>query len=233
MRDTVGAIFAEEDVARCYYARPPYAPALYQRLLDLAPGRRRALDLGCGPGKVAVVLADHFDEVVALDPSEPMLAEGRAVDEGRHPNIAWTLGKGEAYRDDGGFDLVVAGTSIHWPDHAVLFPKLVRWTPLLAIISQDDPAPAPCGEAAWLDFLQRWLAIRMAEVTPGVRKPLRSAPLRRRGSSARGLDGHRWTRDVSPTCSASRSRSSCSATTRAPPGAARRWASWPRNSTPS
>lgn len=170
MRDTVGAIFAEADVARCYHARPPYAPALYEHLLALVPGRRRALDLGCGPGKVAVVLAEHFDQVVALDPSEPMLATGQAADRGRHPNIAWTLGKGETYDDAGGFDVVAAGTSIHWPDHAVLFPKLVRWTPLLAIISQNDLAPAPCGEELWLEFLQRWL-IRMAERTPGVRKP--------------------------------------------------------------
>jgi len=169
-RDTAGAIFAEEDVARCYHARPPYAPALYERLLALVPGRRRALDLGCGPGKVAVVLAEHFDEIVALDPSEPMLAVGQAADAGRHPNIAWTLGKGETYGDAGGFDLVTAGTSIHWPDHAVLFPKLARWTPLLAIISQNDLAPAPCGEDAWLGFLQRWL-IRMAARTPGLRKP--------------------------------------------------------------
>ena len=93
MRDVVGAIFAEADVARCYHARPPYAPALCHRLLELVPGRHRALDLGCGPGKVAVVLAEHFDEVVALDPSEPMLAAGQAADEGRHPNIAWTRGK--------------------------------------------------------------------------------------------------------------------------------------------
>ena len=170
MRDTAGAIFAEVDVAHCYHARPPYSEALYERVLSLTPGRRRLLDLGCGPGKVAVRLASHFDEVVALDPSEPMLAEGRAIDAGRHANIVWTLGKGETYEDDGGFDLVTAGTSIHWPDHAVLFPRLARWTQVLAVISQDDMAPAPCGQAAWVEFLERWLS-RMAERTPGVRKP--------------------------------------------------------------
>ncbi|HLY81254.1 MAG TPA: hypothetical protein VKQ70_17885, partial [Caulobacteraceae bacterium] len=67
-------------------------------------------------------------------------------------------------------DLVAAGTSIHWPDHAVLFPKLARWTPLVAIIVQNDLAPAPCGDDLWLEFLQRWL-IRMADRTPGVRTP--------------------------------------------------------------
>jgi SAM-dependent methyltransferase len=165
-RDAAGAAFAEADVARSYYARPPYAPALYQRLLQLAPGRGRALDLGCGPGKVAVALADHFAEVVALDPSAAMLEVGRAADAGRHHNIAWVNERAETYVSETGFDLVTAGTSIHWPDHTVLFPKLAAWTGLLAVISGDCLVP-PCGETAWLDFLKRWLA-NMAAVAPGV-----------------------------------------------------------------
>jgi SAM-dependent methyltransferase len=166
-RDAAGATFAENDVARSYYARPPYSPALYERLLQLAPGRGTALDLGCGPGKVAIALADHFAEVVALDPSAAMLNVGKAADAGRHGNIAWVNDRAETYASEMGFDLVAAGTSIHWPDHALLFPKLAGWTSLLAVISGDCLVP-PCGEAAWLDFLKRWLAI-VAEVTPGAR----------------------------------------------------------------
>ncbi|HXQ13712.1 MAG TPA: class I SAM-dependent methyltransferase [Caulobacteraceae bacterium] len=166
-RDAGGATFAEDDVARSYYARSPYAPALYERLLQLTPGRDRALDLGCGPGKVATVLADHFAEVVALDPSSAMLELGRAADAGRHANIIWVRDRAETYASEVGFDLVTAAASIHWPDHAVLFPKLAGWTRLLAVIIGDCLFP-PCGEAAWLGFLKPWLA-RMAEVTPRIR----------------------------------------------------------------
>ena len=169
-RDAMGATFAEADVAACYAHRAPYAPALYDALRAMAPGRGRALDLGCGPGKVAIQLADHFAEVVALDPSPAMLEAGRAADGGRHGNIAWTLGRGEDHEGAAGFELVTAGSSIHWPDHAVLFPKLAGWTSRLAVISGDDPVASPCGQAAWLAFLKRWLA-RMADHTPGVRKP--------------------------------------------------------------
>ncbi len=105
----------------------------------------------------------------SIRPSRCWRRGGRS-DAGRRPNVAWTLGKGEIYEDDRGFDLVTAGTSIHWPDHAVLFPKLARWTPLLAIVNQDDMAPPPCGQDAWLAFVRPWL-VRMAERTPGVRKP--------------------------------------------------------------
>jgi len=167
-RDRVGAIFAEADVARSYAARPPYAPALYDCLLRQVAGRARALDLGCGPGTVAIVLADHFAEVTALDPSAPMLAEGRAADARRHPNIRWVEGRAESFEDAAGFDLVTAGTSIHWPDHAALFPRLAEWTETLAVIGNAD-LYLPCGEAAGLEFLKRWLAI-MAERTPGVRR---------------------------------------------------------------
>src|SRR4051794_27847859 len=125
-RAATAAAFEDADVARCYACRPPYAPALYARLLALSPRRSRALDLGCGPGKIAAELAPHFAEVVALDASAAMIAAGRAA----HPaaNIVWETCPAEAYDTDGGFDLVTAGTAIHWPDHGVLFPKLARWT---------------------------------------------------------------------------------------------------------
>jgi SAM-dependent methyltransferase len=166
-RDAGAATFAEDDVARSYYARPPYAPALYERLLQLTPGRGRALDLGCGPGRVAMVLADHFAEVVALDPSAAMLEIGQTADAGRHRNIAWVRERAETYAGKVDFDLVTAAASIHWPDHRVLFPKLARRTRLLAVISGDCLIP-PCGEAAWLGFLKPWLA-RMSEITPRIR----------------------------------------------------------------
>lgn len=157
-RDAVGVAFAETDVARCYADRAPYAPALFDFLLRQVNGRGRALDLGCGPGKVAASLAEHFDEVVALDPSAAMIAAGRASDAGRHGNIAWVLDTAEAYCSEAGFDLVTAGSSIHWPDHGVLFPKLAAWTDVVAIITGDESRHPPCGEDAWVGFLTEWIA---------------------------------------------------------------------------
>jgi SAM-dependent methyltransferase len=160
-RDEGAAIFAEDDVVATYHARPPYAPELYETLLRQTPGRARALDVGCGPGKVAGVLADHFAEVVALDPSAPMIAAGRAADAGRHPNIVWATERAEDFDSEAGFDLVTAGSSIHWADPEILFPKLARWTTLFAVLSNDPifPLPSPpCGHDAWIDFLTEWYA---------------------------------------------------------------------------
>ncbi|HWA62476.1 MAG TPA: hypothetical protein VG939_13930 [Caulobacteraceae bacterium] len=52
-----GAAFDDPDVARAYANRAPYPAALIDRLAALAPARRRALDLGCGPGKLTLPLA--------------------------------------------------------------------------------------------------------------------------------------------------------------------------------
>jgi SAM-dependent methyltransferase len=153
------AIFTEDDVVGSYYARPPYAPALYAHLLRLTGARARALDLGCGPGRIARVLADHFGEVVALDPSDGMIAAGIAQDAGAHRNIRWTQMSGEAFEPGERFDLVACGSAIHWMDPRVQFPKLARWTDLLVVLGNDPlfPAPAPpCGRRAWVDFLCEW-----------------------------------------------------------------------------
>lgn len=168
------AMFAEADVAASYEARTPYAPALHDVLVGLADRRARALDIGCGPGKVARVLADHFAEVVALDPSAPMIAAGQAADAGRHANIAWVQQRAEAYESDRGFDLVTAGASIHWTDPAVLFPKLVGWTRLVALLNDAPsfPAPAPpCGHDAWVDFLDLWFRRTGRQISPDWRTP--------------------------------------------------------------
>jgi len=155
------AIFAEADVVASYYARPPYAPALFDRLLGQVSGRTRALDLGCGPGKVARVLAPHFAEVTAVDPSALMIAAGKAQDAGRCPNISWRAMRGEDFKSTEGFDLVTAASSIHWMDAEVLFPKLTHWTGVLAVLNNDPTfpqPPPPCGHDTWIDFLEAWFA---------------------------------------------------------------------------
>jgi SAM-dependent methyltransferase len=55
----------------------PYAPGLADALRhDLGlHGRERLLDVGCGPGTIARLLAPLFEAVVGLDPDPGMLAE--------------------------------------------------------------------------------------------------------------------------------------------------------------
>jgi 2-polyprenyl-3-methyl-5-hydroxy-6-metoxy-1,4-benzoquinol methylase len=62
-----------------YYQRGrlPYAPGLVETLAEALrlDGRGRLLDVGCGPGTLALSLAHLFSEIVGVGPDSGMLAE--------------------------------------------------------------------------------------------------------------------------------------------------------------
>jgi len=107
--------------------RQPYAPALFQRLIqitDTGP-KSRVMDLGCGPGQIAAALAPHVGEVTAIDPEPEMLrvaAENAAAADLKIRFI-------QASSDDlgpalGRFHLVVIGRAFHWMDRARTLQRL-------------------------------------------------------------------------------------------------------------
>ena len=106
-----------------YYVsgRLPYPSRLIRRVVDLCAvdGRCRVMDLGCGPGLLAVAFAPFVREVVAIDPEPEMLriAGERAAGAG----VALTLLEGSSYDlrpDLGRFRLVTIGRAFHWMDRA-------------------------------------------------------------------------------------------------------------------
>ncbi len=108
--------------AASYYreGRYPYAPdlarAFSQRLgLD---GRGRLLDVGCGPGTVALALAQLFEAVVGLDPDPDMIAEAhRAASELDVGNTTWVRMRAEELPGElGTFRIVTFAQSFHWMD---------------------------------------------------------------------------------------------------------------------
>lgn len=154
-----GTEFADPDVARSYLNRTPYPETLHRRLLELAPRHGRALDLGCGPGKLARALAGGFEEVVAVDPSAPMIALGREIDNGGHPNITWVCAGAEDADFGAPLDLAVAGSSLHWMRYGVVFPKLAAALAPdapLCLVEGDGPAEAPWREA-WQAVIVEWI----------------------------------------------------------------------------
>lgn len=153
-----GVRFDDAIVAENYSYRAPYATALYEFLCDRVVNHRRALDLGCGPGKIAGELATWFDQVDAVDPSLPMLKRGQALHAGM-TNIRWIHATAEDAALEGPYDLITIGTAAHWMDHAVVFPKLagvLETDGVLAMIEGDRPHQPP-WQAAWMVFLRRWL----------------------------------------------------------------------------
>lgn len=92
--------------------RPTYPPALAQVLAALAPGRRLALDVGCGTGQLSVLLAERFDAVVATDASADQISGATP-----HPTVRYMTAPAEqASAPAGSVDLIVAAQAAHWFD---------------------------------------------------------------------------------------------------------------------
>ena len=146
-----GAQFQDPAIVAAYHHRPPYPPETFPILVSLlhdAPGH--VLDIGCGTGDVARPLAPLVARVDAVDISGPMIARGRTLPGGNHPNLRWIVGRVEDTPLDPPYALVTAGESIHWMEWDVLLPRLrTLLTPhgFLALLGRSEQ-PSP-----WTDDL--------------------------------------------------------------------------------
>ncbi len=97
--------------------RPAYAPALIRRVAQLCglDGTGRLLDLGCGPGQLAVAFAPFVADVLAVDPEPAMMATGQSL----AGSAAVTFRQGSSQDLDpswGRFRAVTIGRAFHWMD---------------------------------------------------------------------------------------------------------------------
>ncbi len=152
-----------------YYLRGrlPYPAALHDtfaRSADLA-GQPRLIDIGCGPGTVAITLADLFCEVVGIDPDPGMLAEARALAAERGiTNAKWVKLRGEDLPAGlGRFRYATFAQSFHWMDRetvsSVVFDMLEpggAFVHVNTVVAEPPPPPTvpfpepPRGEIARL-----------------------------------------------------------------------------------
>jgi len=127
MTDTFPERRFASTVAHYVAGRPPYAPALIARVVQLCRVTRshRVLDLGCGPGQLAVAFARYAGAVIAVDPEPEMLRAARAAAVSCEAKIEFI----EANSADigpawGTFRLVAIGRAFHWMDRAETLRRL-------------------------------------------------------------------------------------------------------------
>jgi SAM-dependent methyltransferase len=117
--------------------RPPYPARLIARVAALTvlqraglqraglPRGGRVLDLGCGPGQLALAFSGFAAEVLAVDPEPEMLRVARGAAGGAPIRFL----QGSSYDlgpPFGRFDLAVMGRSFHWMDRAETLRRLDR-----------------------------------------------------------------------------------------------------------
>lgn len=131
-----------------------YPDRLLRRVMALAglvPGDA-VLDLGCGPGTLAVPLARLGLTVTAMDPEPDMLVAVRVA----AGDLPITIVQGSSYdltADMGPFKLVTMGRSFHWTDRAATLDMLDRIvTPDGGVVFFHDAHP-PVEENRWFKTL--------------------------------------------------------------------------------
>lgn len=137
--------------------RPTYPSALYEFLGGAAPSRALVWDAGTGSGQAAVGLAEHFDQVVATDPSAAQLQRATP-----HPRISYRCEPAEsASLPDGSADLITAAAAIHWFDRDLFYSearRVLRPNGVIALWAYHLPKVTPEVDAVIEDYSLRVLA---------------------------------------------------------------------------
>jgi len=104
-----------------YYesARPPYPYAFFARVAGELGFHRsqRLLDVGTGPGILAIGFAPYCLAVVGVDPEEAMIQASREAAARAGVALELIQGRFEDMADSlGAFDVVTIGRALHWLD---------------------------------------------------------------------------------------------------------------------
>ena len=146
------AAFQLTGVVADYHLRTPYPAALGGFLRDLMmPSGGTAIDLGCGTGELARIIARYAKRVDAVDVSAPMLERARAMTTAESNPIRWIHSRSEEVDLDGPYALAIAGDSLHWMNWEIVLPRLAHAlapnAPLAVITAAvETPWSAALGE---------------------------------------------------------------------------------------
>lgn len=166
-----------------YYERGrlPYAPGLAEALAAVLrlDGGGRLLDVGCGPGTVALLCASVFREIVGLDADPDMIEHARRSAAAKGiANATWLHARAESLPAGlGAFDAITFAASFHWMQRERVAETVVRMltpggaaihvdhlgyrTPSEALHDGDGKAPPypPPPDAAVIALRQRYLGV--------------------------------------------------------------------------
>jgi SAM-dependent methyltransferase len=132
------------DAGRYDRARPSYPVALADRIVAASPGRD-VLDVGCGTGIAARLLAAAGCRVLGVDPDDRMASVAR------QGGLAVEVAPFEAWHSAGrSFDAIIAAQAWHWVDPvagAAKAAQVLRPGGRLAVFWNAAQLPAGLGTA--------------------------------------------------------------------------------------
>ena len=156
--------------------RSPYPPAFIAELAAACRLSRsdRLLDLGTGPGLLALAFAPYVGSVVAVDPEPEMLRLAEEAVRASGAAVELRQGRAETLGPDWGrFRAVTMGRSFHWMDRAETLRRLeaVVEPEGMLLLFNDKVADLPENAAlqAWSAVVERYSAddrVRMERKSP-------------------------------------------------------------------
>jgi ubiquinone/menaquinone biosynthesis C-methylase UbiE len=156
-----------------YYAR--YRPAYPDEVINLLIEKFKltketlVLDLGCGTGQISLQLAPHVSQVVAIDPQEEMLEEGKKAALTRViTNVTWLKGESgklpEMAPQIREVSLTVIARAFHWMDREQTLADLFKITlpgggvAIIADSSIFEDSPLAWKQAI-VQTVQKWVGV--------------------------------------------------------------------------
>jgi SAM-dependent methyltransferase len=172
------------------HLRPPYPGEFFRNVAQKLGLSRQSnlIDLGTGPGLLALGFAPYVGRIVGVDPEPAMLDAARAAAASAGHALTLIEGKAETLAPDiGTFDVVTIGRALHWMDRE---PTLARLEQLLAhqgAILICASFSVTDGRNPWLDgyneIRRRWSPAKLWEEAGKGSRTHRDLPAFFRGSA--------------------------------------------------
>ena len=134
--------------------RPPYPSGFFRVVaerLEFGPGHS-LIDLGTGPGLIAIGFAPYVGRVVGVDPEPAMLGAARQAAARARIDLALIQSTAERLPPDlGPFDVVTIGRALHWMDRGLIGSVLERLVAPGGVILVCSARSVDDGRNDWLD----------------------------------------------------------------------------------
>lgn len=141
--------------------------AYHPWVLEKTRGCQRVLDVGCGNGELALMLALDGHSVTGIDPSDECIAEARVRAHGEKVRFDCTTF--ENFEAEEPFDAIVFVASIHHMDMEKAIAKakgLLAPGGVIAIVGLASPSSALDHAIELLRVIPSWISSKMHHMRP-------------------------------------------------------------------
>jgi SAM-dependent methyltransferase len=147
-----------------FYARyrEPYPPKFFKGVAEQLAlhGDEALLDIGCGPGLLAIGFAPFVERCTGLDPEPGMITAAKATAADAGIALSLIHGRIEEFPTSQTYDVITIGRAIHWLERSVTLTVLERiLAPESGRIVICRASSTETSETAWV---KRYQEVRRA-----------------------------------------------------------------------